>query len=179
METLLRIMARIMSITLIVFIVLKLTGVVDWNWWITFSPLAATVICNCFVLMILRGQRGERTAGIINRLEAYRGKQEGVLRDGGGGDTGFYIVDGAKTSHCLDIFTAPLSSADAERCKREIAGIFGSNNHSCVQVTFRATSDGNIDWNTVEVVKTNVPVTVETDGEGDVDWKTVEEREGE
>lgn len=44
----------------IVFIVLKVTEMVAWSWWIVFSPLAvaAVVTILAIVLLAILGQRG-------------------------------------------------------------------------------------------------------------------------
>lgn len=34
----------ILDVLLVVFIVLKLTGVINWSWWLVFSPLFAGII---------------------------------------------------------------------------------------------------------------------------------------
>lgn len=40
---------------LIVFLVLKLTGLIDWSWWIVTAPLWVPLLVGIFVLIIYFG----------------------------------------------------------------------------------------------------------------------------
>ena len=37
----------------IVFITLKLTGFIDWSWWLVLSPIWASIILSLFILIVV------------------------------------------------------------------------------------------------------------------------------
>ena len=43
------------TILFLIFLVLKLTGVIDWSWWLIFLPLVFPYIFATFVLLVVLG----------------------------------------------------------------------------------------------------------------------------
>jgi F0F1-type ATP synthase membrane subunit a len=43
----------LMAILIMIFTALKLTGLVDWSWWVVFSPLWAPITIVMFILFIV------------------------------------------------------------------------------------------------------------------------------
>lgn len=41
------------SILTIIFVIAKLFGVVDWSWWLVFSPLFATIVLFLIILLVV------------------------------------------------------------------------------------------------------------------------------
>lgn len=43
----------ILEVVTIVFVILKLTGVVDWSWWIVFSPILVPITIGLVILLLM------------------------------------------------------------------------------------------------------------------------------
>lgn len=43
----------ILEVVTIVFVILKLTGVVDWSWWIVFSPILVPITIGLVILLLV------------------------------------------------------------------------------------------------------------------------------
>lgn len=43
----------ILEVVTIVFVILKLTGVIDWSWWIVFSPILVPITIGLVILLLV------------------------------------------------------------------------------------------------------------------------------